>query len=206
MVRLGAGHFAEGCAPCHGAPGQPRNPIVQQMLPPPPDLAAAAPTWSPEQLFWIVQNGLKYTGMPAWAAPQRDDEVWPVVAFLVRLPEMDAKAYRALVGATDEAPADSDRGIGAVSGSSARTCGRCHGDQAEPPIQDVVPKLAGQSPRYLASALQDYAVGLRPSGIMQPIAARLDARTLADLAEHYAAQPAGGDGRHDRPGCRTRTG
>ena len=54
------------------------------MLPVPPDLGAAVPTWQPNELFWIVKNGLKYTGMPGWAAQGRDDEVWAVVAFLQR--------------------------------------------------------------------------------------------------------------------------
>ena len=37
--------------------------------------------WSDEELFWIVKNGFKYTGMPAWPAQGRDDEVWAQVAF-----------------------------------------------------------------------------------------------------------------------------
>jgi cytochrome c553 len=185
MVRLGAGHFASGCAPCHGAPGEPRSPIVRQMLPPPPDLAVAAPTWPREQLFWIVQNGLKYTGMPAWTAPERDDEVWSVVAFLRALPGMDEQAYRTLVGST--VPAATDGAAGAAGESVARAaCGRCHGDEARAPIADVVPRLAGQSPHYLAAALHDYAAGLRPSGIMQPVAEQLDAPTVAALAAYYA--------------------
>jgi cytochrome c553 len=194
MVRLGAGHFEGGCAPCHGAPGTPRNAIVRQMLPPPPDLAASVPTWSPERLFWIVQNGLKYTGMPAWVAPQRDDEVWALVAFLLALPQMDETAYRALVGGKqDRTPPAPEEWIGIGSGSAPLTaCGRCHGDQAAAPTNSLVPKLAGQSPRYLVAAMEDYAAGLRPSGIMQPVAAELDAETIARLAEYYARRPADG--------------
>jgi len=96
LVRLGAGHFYGGCAPCHGAPGDTRNPVVANMLPPPPSLAQAAPTWSTSELFWIVRNGLKYTGMPAWPEYRRDDEVWAVVAFLRKLPTMEAAEYKAL--------------------------------------------------------------------------------------------------------------
>ena len=62
------------------------------MLPPPPDLATQMRPWRDRELFWIVKNGIKYTGMPAWAAQQRDDEVWAVVAFLRRLPALDAAA------------------------------------------------------------------------------------------------------------------
>ena len=42
------------------------------MLPPPPSLLDVADTWSDKQLFWIVQNGLKYTGMPAWVRKEWD--------------------------------------------------------------------------------------------------------------------------------------
>src|SRR5690606_798750 len=58
LVRLGAGHFATGCAPCHGAPGRPRSPIMRHMLPSPPPLSEAAARWSPAEQFWIVLNGL----------------------------------------------------------------------------------------------------------------------------------------------------
>ena len=74
LVERGAGYFQGGCAPCHGAPGRPSNPIVHAMLPEPPDLGVAVPTWKANELFWIVKNGFKYTGMPAWAAQDRDDE------------------------------------------------------------------------------------------------------------------------------------
>ena len=188
MVRLGAGHFEGGCAPCHGAPRKPRNAIVRQMLPPPPDLAQSVPTWSPEHLFWIVQNGLKYTGMPAWVAPRRDDEVWAVVAFLRRLPGMDATEYRRLAsGNTDRTtPAPRERTDTDSGSAPLAACARCHGDEANPPASSLVPRLAGQSSRYLKSAMDDYAAGLRPSGIMQPVAAELDAETVTRLAEYYA--------------------
>lgn len=77
MVRLGAGHFEGGCAPCHSRPGNETNAIVRGMLPPPPDLKAVAKHRPPEEIFWIVKHGLKYTGMPAWPSLGRDDEVWP---------------------------------------------------------------------------------------------------------------------------------
>jgi hypothetical protein len=69
MIRRGAGHYQGGCAPCHGAPGHPRNPIARRMLPEPPYLAPRIRDWTPAELFWIVQHGIKYAGMPAWVAP-----------------------------------------------------------------------------------------------------------------------------------------
>jgi hypothetical protein len=66
------------------------------MLPSPPDLSTAVRDWRDRELFWIVKHGIKYTGMPAWVAAQRDDEVWAIVAFLRRLPTLDAAGYREL--------------------------------------------------------------------------------------------------------------
>ena len=85
MIRLGAAHFHRGCAFCHGAPGIPVNPIAKHMLPPPPELAVTMRPWQPNDLFWIVKNGFKYTGMPGWVAIEREDANWAVVAFLTRI-------------------------------------------------------------------------------------------------------------------------
>ena len=63
LVALGAAHFQGGCAYCHGAPGIPISPIAQGMLPPPPNLASDMRPWRDRELFWIIKNGIKYTGM-----------------------------------------------------------------------------------------------------------------------------------------------
>ena len=81
-----AGHFETGCAICHGSPAQGRSGAVLAMLPPPPDLKTVASSWSDAQLFEIVKHGVRFTGMPAWPAQVRDDEVWDMVAFLRKLP------------------------------------------------------------------------------------------------------------------------
>src|SRR5690606_25016642 len=81
-------------------------------------------------LFWIVKHGLKYTAMPAWPAQQRDDEVWAVTAFLVRLPELSPRAYRELAGMTRTGQAVQD-GAELATGSESvglTECVRCHGD------------------------------------------------------------------------------
>lgn len=96
LVRLGASHFQSGCAPCHGAPGEPANPIARSMLPPPPSLITHVPTWRNRELFWIVKHGIKYAGMPAWTTQKRNDEVWAIVAFLVALPNLSSRGYRRL--------------------------------------------------------------------------------------------------------------
>jgi cytochrome c553 len=191
LVRLGAGHFHGGCAPCHGAPGEPRNPIALGMLPAPPDLAGSAPTWSTPELFWIVKNGLKYTGMPAWPAQKRDDEVWAVIAFLRQLPGMGEAAYRTLaLGNAEPLRRDARELVQLGSRADAiSTCARCHDDQDAAATSRFTPALAGQPARFLAEALRAYANGSRPSGIMQPIAVRLRPDDIDAIAAYYAGLP-----------------
>jgi Cytochrome C oxidase, cbb3-type, subunit III len=66
------------------------------MTPPPPYLPPRIPKWEPNELFYIVKHGIKFTGMPAWPALDRDDEVWAMVAFLRQFPKLDADEYRRL--------------------------------------------------------------------------------------------------------------
>ncbi|MFO1039661.1 MAG: c-type cytochrome [Geminicoccaceae bacterium] len=198
-VRRGAGHYQGGCAPCHGAPGEARNPIARRMLPEPPYLGDRIRDWSPEELFWIVRHGIKYAGMPSWVAPERDDEVWAVVAFLRHLPQMEPAAYRRLafgeIGSATEGVAE---GVSLLlmngpAGNGIAACGRCHGADGLGGESGAFPRLVGQSEAYLRAALQAYALGTRPSGIMQPVAAELAAEEINALAAHYAVQPVPSD-------------
>ncbi len=187
MVQRGAGHFAAGCAPCHGAPGQPQSAVVTAMTPPPPALAERIAAWQPNQLFWIVRHGIKYTGMPAWPATGRDDEVWAVVAFLLRLPELDDGTYRRLAfgdGATAH-PLPPDT---ATLERLLPRCNACHGPGRAPA---TAPALAGQSGPYLAATLGAYAERRRGSGIMQLAADGLTPAAIAELAAYYAGSQAG---------------
>jgi cytochrome c553 len=192
LATLGAGHYAGGCAFCHGAPGQRENPVVQQMLPEPPDLTRAAERWSPEELFWIAKHGLKYTGMPAWVAQERDDEVWAIVAFLLALPKMSATDFETIARGNVPPLRRDGREIAELGvGAKALTaCARCHGLGRLAPTSRLIPKLAAQSRDYLKLALRYYANGLRPSGVMQPIAAVLDDQAIERLTTYYASLPA----------------
>lgn len=189
----GLGHYQGGCAPCHGSPAEPPNPIALQTLPPPPYLPHKVRDWSPPELFWIVKHGLKYTGMPAWPAQARDDEIWAVVAFLIRLPELSADEYRRLArgDARVGRPASEERArlIARAGGAGERlvACARCHGLQGEGGGAGAFPRLAGQKSEYLYEALRGYALGARPSGIMQPIASELTDDEMRELATYYAA-------------------
>jgi mono/diheme cytochrome c family protein len=92
----GTAHFADHCAGCHAAPGVPADDMAKGMNPKPPALTGAARQWTPGQLFWILRNGIKMSGMPAWM-DHSDEELWDVVAFLEQLPEMSEQDYGKLI-------------------------------------------------------------------------------------------------------------
>ncbi|MGM3386757.1 c-type cytochrome [Stutzerimonas stutzeri] len=195
LVLKGAGHYHTGCLACHGGPGEQRSSIVQQMTPEPPYLPPRIERWEPQELFWIVKNGVKFTAMPAWPAQQRDDEVWAMVAFLQAMPGMSPERYRqlALGGRSEEIakPVTPDhlRPLQDPLGPVLANCNRCHAEDGGGRSEGAFPRLAGQSEAYLLGALQAYAGGERHSGVMQPIAAGLEPEVLKALAQHYAELP-----------------
>jgi cytochrome c553 len=195
LVALGAAHYEGGCAPCHGAPGELQRPIALSMTPHPPWLAPVISTWEPQELFWIVQHGVKYSGMPAWPTQHRPDEVWTVVAFLAQLPGLDASAYRRLAWGpeADRPPVAGTTRLGELGagplGQTLAGCARCHRRDGAGREEGGVPIVGGQSEAYLEASLRAYAERHRASGIMQPLAAALGSDQLAALARHYAAEP-----------------
>lgn len=197
LVARGAGHFASGCAGCHGAPGRKRSPVIREMVPTAPSLDEKVPTWEAKHLFWIVKNGVKYAGMPAWvSAEEREDEAWAVTAFLLKLPGMSPEEYRALAfGAETDGTANAFTAVlPEPPGQKPREdvladCARCHGRDGSGRDNAAFPVIAGQSDAYLLDALKAYADGERHSGVMATAAARVPDAELKALAAHYAAQP-----------------
>ena len=100
-VLIGAGQYAEMCVACHLAPGVSDTPLRQGLYPQPPELARHR--MDAQTTFWVVKHGIKMSGMPAWGKSHGDDVLWSIVAFLQKLPDLDAKQYRELIA---KAPAD----------------------------------------------------------------------------------------------------
>lgn len=92
-VMDGFRHYREMCVDCHLAPGIDSSEIRKGLLPEPPELQRTVADWKPTELFWIVRNGVKMTGMPAWGVTHSDAQIWAIVAFLEKLPNMTAAQY-----------------------------------------------------------------------------------------------------------------
>ena len=191
LVLKGAGHYDLGCRPCHGSPALHHPRIALAMTPHPPYLPPRIHEWDPEELFYIVKHGVKFTGMPAWPSQKRDDECWAMVAFLLQMRELDEVEYRRLVGG-DAPPAEDAPLQGLVQSDStplpvSQNCARCHGATGEGrESRGAFPKLAGQSVEYLEHSLLAYADGQRHSGVMEPVAAGLSSAETKQIAAYYS--------------------
>lgn len=130
MLRTGFSHYRENCAGCHGAPGVDPFEGAKDMNPPPPDLAEEAAEHSPEHLFWVIKNGIKMTGMPAWGPTHTNQQIWAMVAFLKQLPNMSAGDYQRLNANVPEEHDDH-------GGHTAEHPGTAAGEQSESPDQSI---------------------------------------------------------------------
>lgn len=104
----GASDFAEMCTTCHGAPGREPSEIGKGLNPRPPRLEDVASHWSAEELFWIVKNGVRMTGMPAFGPTHDDERIWSIVAFARTLPGMASEVYTKATGAAGDADGPHD--------------------------------------------------------------------------------------------------
>jgi len=89
VVKTGMEHFQHHCEVCHGLDGHNTGvPFAAKMSPPIADLGDAdVQKYSDGQLKWIIENGIRFSGMPGWKGVLEDDEMWSIVRFLRHLPE-----------------------------------------------------------------------------------------------------------------------
>lgn len=98
-VRRGAGNYAAMCAGCHLTPEAGPSELSRGLYPAPPNLSQREVDAA--SAFWTIKHGIKASGMPAWGGSMDDAHLWDLVAFLGRLPSLDAQGYRELVARSD---------------------------------------------------------------------------------------------------------
>lgn len=96
LIAAGGSHYASMCAHCHAGPGIERADWASGMRPMPPHLTEAAAEWEPQDVFWIVQNGIKMSGMPAFGSDHSDEALLEIAAFVKQLPGMTPEEYQEL--------------------------------------------------------------------------------------------------------------
>jgi len=91
IIAGGRAHFADHCATCHANDGSGNTTIGKGLYPKAPDMRLArTQNLSDAQLFYIIENGVRMTGMPAWGTGQSSGESasWHLVHFIRHLPEL----------------------------------------------------------------------------------------------------------------------
>jgi mono/diheme cytochrome c family protein len=97
--RDAVGHYQDHCAVCHGPYGRANTEIGSNMYPRVTDLASPeTQQMSDGALFYIIQNGVRWTGMPAWKNEHSEEETWKLVALIRQLPTLRPEDLHAETG------------------------------------------------------------------------------------------------------------
>lgn len=91
LMKDARAHFADHCASCHANNGSGQTAIGRNVYPKAPDLRLPdTQTMSDGELFFIIQNGIRFTAMPAWGTgdPAKDSGSWQLVHFIRHLPSL----------------------------------------------------------------------------------------------------------------------
>lgn len=86
----GRRHFADHCASCHANDGSGRTAVGQNLYPRVPDMRLAeTQNLTDGELYYIIENGIRFTGMPAWGQGGANDHAtWHLVLFIRQLPHL----------------------------------------------------------------------------------------------------------------------
>lgn len=101
-------HWADHCAACHANDGSGQTEMGRSFYPPSPDMRAArTQSLTDGELFSIIENGIRLTGMPAWGTgtPEGERESWALVHFIRRLPNLTAADIERMEGLNPQSPA-----------------------------------------------------------------------------------------------------
>ncbi len=99
LMARAATDYAEMCMQCHLAPGMAPTALQQGLYPQPPVFHEGhGDDHDLREAFWVIKNGIKLTGMPAWGKVHSDDEIWALAQFIDYLPNMSPQKFRQLTG------------------------------------------------------------------------------------------------------------
>ncbi len=102
-------HFADHCASCHANDGSGRTTIGQGLYPRAPDMRTAdTQSLSDGELFFIIEHGVRLTGMPAWGddSPESATAGWQLVHFIRHLPKLTPEELEEMESLNPKSPAE----------------------------------------------------------------------------------------------------
>jgi mono/diheme cytochrome c family protein len=102
-------HWADHCASCHANDGSGDTIVGKNLYPPAPDMRLpATQQLTDAELFYIIQNGIRLTGMPAWGtgASHDEEDSWKLVHFIRHLPQVTLEEKKAMEKMNPKSPDD----------------------------------------------------------------------------------------------------
>lgn len=105
-------HFADHCAGCHGNDGSGRTSIGQRLYPRAPDMRGGeTQRLTDGEIFSIIRNGIRLTGMPAWGEGTKEEDVgtWELVHFIRHLPRLTPSELAEMQALNPKSPAEHEK-------------------------------------------------------------------------------------------------
>jgi mono/diheme cytochrome c family protein len=102
-------HFADHCATCHGNDGSGKTQIGQNLYPKTPDMRLSnTQNLTDGEIYYVIHNGIRLTGMPAWGTEEKDEDSWKLVVFIRHLPELTPAEEREMEALNPKGPAEKE--------------------------------------------------------------------------------------------------
>ena len=108
-IAAGRAHFADHCASCHGNDGSGNTEMGRGLYPRVPDMRlAATQRLDDHELFYIIENGIRLTGMPGWGTGTKagEEDTWHLVHFIRHLPQITQQEIEDMEAMNPWSPAD----------------------------------------------------------------------------------------------------
>ena len=112
VLRQAATHWADHCAVCHDADGSGRTAVGRGLFPPAPDMRRQeTQALTDGELFYAIEQGIPWTGMPAWHTGSEDGarQSWELVHLIRRLPSLTPEQVAVIQGQMPQSPAQLKR-------------------------------------------------------------------------------------------------
>lgn len=129
VQREAMAHYADHCAVCHANNGSGQSMFGKGMYPKPPDLRSDTQKMSDGEIFYVIENGIRMSGMPAFGGDGTAEASWKLVSFIRHLPRLTAAEeteMEALNPKTPEEAAEERQEEQFLSGESPTTATASH--------------------------------------------------------------------------------
>jgi mono/diheme cytochrome c family protein len=110
-IKAGMEHFADHCAICHGNDGSGDTEMGKGLYPKAPDMRREdTQSLSDGELFYIIENGIRFTGMPGWGGEKEESDehaghdTWALVHFIRHLPKLTDAEQQEMKGLNPKGP------------------------------------------------------------------------------------------------------